>query len=706
RNGKTTLYEYNTFGQLKKITDPLNRETLLSYNSDQRLSQVSIAGEVISTLTYDNIGRTKTSLDATGLLLSYGYDNLNHLTTVTYPDGKTEIYEYNSPHSPNLQTATIDRAGRKSRLNYNQGKELASSINPEEGVSGFKRDANGNVIAFVDPNSNSTLFDYDSGNRLIKRTYADGKSLTYSYYNTGLLHKVTNSRGQITTYYYDENGNLLTVDYSDNATHDVFYTYDTFDRLTQVEDGSGITVFTYDSASRIETVDGPWENDTLTYSYDDLDRITSVQLQNGRTRTYVYDTLGRLKKIQVGTEEFTYEYEDAKSPLIKKLIRPNGSSTGYNYDTLNRLLEVANSNDELVVLSKFEYRYNDQDQRDRETITGALAPPAPTEGLTQSEYNNVNQLLENSDPAESFIYDNDGNMVQGYTQAGYPFTAVYDQEDRLASLSFTDSDGLNHVVRYTYRYDSFLVRIEKLENDVLTSDTRIIRNGRLAAQERDGNNSVIREYIWGKNLGGGIGGLLQLSEGESDYFYLYDGKGNVTSLLDNTGSTVAQYRYDSFGKLVTTTGSLEQPFQFSTKRYDPDTGLNYYGYRFYNPSIERWMNRDPLGEAGGINLYGFVQNNPVNWIDPWGLEVIIIPTPLGPIPMPILPPVTHPGYGQPFMPPNLPDFDPDPGGKFKLCMELCKEVLNKATGCPRPLGNAPCLPFCLASAFLDDQSSM
>jgi RHS repeat-associated protein len=74
--------------------------------------------------------------------------------------------------------------------------------------------------------------------------------------------------------------------------------------------------------------------------------------------------------------------------------------------------------------------------------------------------------------------------------------------------------------------------------------------------------------------------------------------------------------------LINTTGTLDQPYQFSTKRYDADTGLNYYGFRFYAPVIERWLNRDPLGEDRGINLYGFVYNDPVNFVDPWGLKCV------------------------------------------------------------------------------------
>jgi RHS repeat-associated protein len=92
---------------------------------------------------------------------------------------------------------------------------------------------------------------------------------------------------------------------------------------------------------------------------------------------------------------------------------------------------------------------------------------------------------------------------------------------------------------------------------------------------------------------------------------------NVVKDIDE--SIAASYRYDIFGKPLKKTGTFDQPSRFSTKRYDEATGLSYYGYRFYIPKLGRWMNRDPLGEAGGINLYGFVGNNPVNFVDPWGL---------------------------------------------------------------------------------------
>ncbi len=437
RAGNTTLYDYSSLGQITVITDPREIETTMVYDGNNQLYQVLRDGKVVSTNTYDAIGRLATSEDATGLLLSYAYNELNHLTTVTYPDGKTESYEYSSPHSPNLQTAIIDRAGRRTDYYYSATEELEKSINPEGGVTSYGYDPQGNLTRFTDPNSNTTNFAYDvAGLRLVERTYADGNTISYSYNNRGLLSSQTNSRAQTTSYYYNAAGNLLTVDYSDPDTPDVLLTYDEYDRLIQAEDGTGITTFTYDAASRVQTVDGPWENDTLTYSYDELNRVSSVQLDNGLTRTHTYDSLGRLTTIQVDGGTFTYEYESEVSQLIARLIRPNGVETTYSYDELNRLLEVKNSDGDTTILSSYAYRYNQADQRDQETITGGLPLTPMTEGVRLSDYNNLNQLLATTNPEESFSYDADGNMVEGYTPEGYLFTSSNDQENRLVSIDY------------------------------------------------------------------------------------------------------------------------------------------------------------------------------------------------------------------------------------------------------------------------------
>jgi RHS repeat-associated protein len=113
---------------------------------------------------------------------------------------------------------------------------------------------------------------------------------------------------------------------------------------------------------------------------------------------------------------------------------------------------------------------------------------------------------------------------------------------------------------------------------------------------------------------------LNLKRGTANYSYLYDGSGNVDAVLNSAQNVVAAYRYDPFGNVLAKTGTFNQPYGFSTKRYDAGIGLLQYEYRNYLPAIGRWTTRDPLGEAGGLNLYAFVGNNPVNWVDPWGLE--------------------------------------------------------------------------------------
>jgi RHS repeat-associated protein len=262
--------------------------------------------------------------------------------------------------------------------------------------------------------------------------------------------------------------------------------------------------------------------------------------------------------------------------------------------------------------------------RDSEWLTGPVIPPLPElpEQSTTYNTNAVNQLLSTVTPDQLFDYDDDGNMVQGYTKDGYQFTATYDAENRMTSIQFTDGGGTVHRQEFLYSGDDLVAEQKRYENGTLVDTIRVVRDGMLALQDRDAGNAVVQEYTWGLNLGGGIGGLLNLHQSGQDYAYLYDGKGNVEAVLDAAQAVVAGYRYDPFGVLLAKTGSFEQSYGFSTKRYDEQIGMLQYEYRSYLPEVGRWSTRDPLGEAGGMNLYAFVGNNPVNWVDPSGLFVI------------------------------------------------------------------------------------
>ncbi len=154
----------------------------------------------------------------------------------------------------------------------------------------------------------------------------------------------------------------------------------------------------------------------------------------------------------------------------------------------------------------------------------------------------------------------------------------------------------------------------------------------LVTPERDGNNLAHVTYTRGNDLSGtlqgagGIGGLLarsEMSNLQSPHAYYHaDGNGNITALVDTNGIIVARYQYDPYGNLLGMSGPLADAnsYRFSSKEWCANAGLYYYGFRYYEPNLQRWPNRDPFGEWGGLNLYQFVANSPLYYVDPYGLH--------------------------------------------------------------------------------------
>ena len=123
---------------------------------------------------------------------------------------------------------------------------------------------------------------------------------------------------------------------------------------------------------------------------------------------------------------------------------------------------------------------------------------------------------------------------------------------------------------------------------------------------------------------GGVGGLLCVDDQVDTFYPTYDGNGNVSEYLDASGNDVAHYEYDAFGNTTFSQGTKKDHFshRFSTKYLDGESGLYYYGYRYYDPVTGRWPSRDPIGVRGGFNLYGMVGNNAINFMDYLGLDPV------------------------------------------------------------------------------------
>lgn len=617
KKGVKSKLAYNAYGQITSLKEAvgtkLERISLYAYDSTHHLESVSVAGKTLKSYTYDALGRVKTEQDAAGYSLTYDYDDLDRVTKITHPDGKTETLAW-SVKRPALLSQSTSRGEQVMQYKYDDAEKLLTElVDPAKGLIRFQYDADGNLKTLTDSNNNATRFAYDKDGLLSKQTYADGKGVVYTYDNLGRVQTKTNARGTVATYEYDTSDNLLSVSYSDD-TPKVSFVYDEHDRLIQRDDGLGTFKFAYDIDGSLKIIDGPWDKDTRSYTYDELGRLSTLAAEGGTSVTYTYDDLGRLSQVKQGAKTYGLAYQ-GDTGLLQSLSRPNGSSSQYENDDQQRLKAVDNQDASGQTINRFAYEYNAQDNRSQELVTHPLASPKATLGLTTYQSNNLNQTIAATNPGRSYGYDADGNLTQGYTKDGYAFTAVYDAENRLRTLSYEDKDKHKHKTDYFYQGNNLVGRIVKSTDGAVVDDTRFIRDGILALQERDALNKVKREYLWRDFSVGGIGRLLSMKQGGKDYDYLFDGRGNVSTVIDQNQAVVANYRYDDFGNLTATSGTLDQPLRLSTKYYDADTGLSDFGYRFYDPRMSKWITRDPIGTDGGINIYAYVANNPINFID-------------------------------------------------------------------------------------------
>jgi RHS repeat-associated protein len=170
----------------------------------------------------------------------------------------------------------------------------------------------------------------------------------------------------------------------------------------------------------------------------------------------------------------------------------------------------------------------------------------------------------------------------------------------------------------------------------LTSTFKFVWDGWNLLAELDGEDGVLRACAWGLDLSGseqgagGVGGLVfeYLAKTDITHHLYYDGNGNVISLRDDAGAVSAAYEYGPFGETLTARGDegalAYSAFKFSTKYADAESGLLYYGYRYYNPGTGRWLNRDPIEEDGGATLVAFAANAALTYLDPLGTDFIAV----------------------------------------------------------------------------------
>jgi RHS repeat-associated protein len=286
---------------------------------------------------------------------------------------------------------------------------------------------------------------------------------------------------------------------------------------------------------------------------------------------------------------------DAAGNRTSKTDQRAGVTSNYGYDALYELTQVTQG-----VNTTESYTYDPVGNR------------LSSLGVSPYNYNLSNELT--STPSTTYAYDYNGNVVTKTDSTGTT-TYAWDFENRLTSVTLPGTAGT-----VTFRYDPFGRRIQKSS----TSGTTIFSyDGDKVMEELSSGGTAVARYTQGL----GIDEPLAMYRSGVASYYHADGLGSIAALTNASGNPVAGYLYDSFGRLAASAGSMASPFRYTAREFDPETSLYYYRDRYYDSSVGRFLAEDPLRFDGGNHFYLYVLNNPVNFIDPWGLMLCRIRLP-------------------------------------------------------------------------------
>jgi RHS repeat-associated protein len=377
----------------------------------------------------------------------------------------------------------------------------------------------------------------------------------------------------------------------------VNYTYDAAsNRKTMRDAESGTTTYSYDTLNRVQNI-LDFNNDGFGFSYDQLNRKTSLTRPNGVTTTDTYDSLSRLLSVlhQAGgvtIDGASYGLDAAGNRTSKTDLRANVASN-YGYDKIYQLTQVIQG-----AATTENYTYDPVGNR----LTDFS-------GQTYS-YNNSSNHLDSAG-STTYTYDANGN-TQTKVAASGTTQYTWDQENRLKQVTPPGTAGTA-----TFTYDPFGRRVQKAFTvNSVTTTTNYLYDGANIIEELDQNGNSVARYTYDQ----AIDEPLAMVRNAVISFFERDGLGSNTSLTNSSGEITDTYTFDSFGNSIASAGTTTNPFRYTGREYDAETGLYYVRARYYDSSTGRFMSEDPIRFDGGIDFYTYVSNNPTNFNDPLGLQ--------------------------------------------------------------------------------------
>ena len=654
---QNTRYQYDRHGQVVQITDARGGNKYLQWNEDGQLMRHTDCSGSQTAWFYDERTRLIRMTDAQSHSTRYGYDDSGHLTEVILADGRTVNYQSDAAGRLVKYTSPMGRITRWQR--DGQGR-VRSRTDATGRRTAFGYDAYGRLVTLTNENGESYRFRHDVLDRLAEQINPDGCRQTYRYNALNAVTEVvfTGDRGGEIRHRLarDAAGRLTAKETADSRTE---YVHDAADQLLEIRrrrsdagetDAPEIIRFSYDRLGRMlseETAQG-----VLTHQYDELSNRTATTFPDGRTQRHLYYGSGHLQQINLDREVISEFTRDA---LHREVLRSQGRlSTRQLYDPAGRLKRRETySGMRGVVPETFtdrQYSYSGEDEllktrhsRRGETDyfydpTGRItACRSEDEGYLASwQYDAAGNLLgrragERGTAENSVVpfnrlmsyrgvhyrYDEFGRAVEKEGRSGTQ-SYRYDAEHRMVEV--TTARGT-----YRYVYDALGRRTEKQHispDGKPYNRTKFLWDGMRLAQESrpEGTDSL---YIYRDP--GSYEPLARVDkagkEGPNRILYFHtDVNGAPEEMTDSDGKIVWETGYQVWGNTIQEKdhGRVEQNLRYQGQYLDRETGLHYNLHRYYDPDVGRFIVTDPIGLAGGINLYAYAPN-PLGWIDPLGL---------------------------------------------------------------------------------------
>ena len=581
--GGTTEYYYDHQGLVVAEKDPRSSFSYYTHDRDMQI-----------------IGVT----DAFGQSYSLSYDGSGNLVGADDPVGNSMLFEYSGPFN-RLSRAT-DANGNGTCFESDSEGNLTSVVYADRTSHEFTYDSSGNRTLVTNRRSDPVAYEYDDFGRMISKTYSDATSEQYEYDPvTGNLVSITDAAGTTTLEYTSPHGDYLPTKITYPSGRFLQYTYDSSARRTRMIDQDGSEVnYSYDAFDRLTSLKGEGGTLIAGYTYDSAGKLSRRDLANGTWTTYEYDLLGRLIRMVNYAADgssnsfFEYAYDEI---LLRTSMNTNDGLWTYQFDAVGQLTSAvfASNNPALIPDQDLAYEYDAVGNRVRTIENGVTA---------DYESNELNQVETMG--SVTCVYDADGNLIRKI-DGDSTTTYTYDPDNRLVAFE-------SPLDKWVYDYDAFGNRIATTHNgDRVEYLIDPLGLGNVVAEYDD--NGMVSHYTHG------LGGLTSRVDADgSEFFYDTDEMGTVVGLSNAAGFYENSYVFDPFGEVLSQSGSLDNQFLFDGAHgvMADGSGLYYMRNRFYDAESGRFLSVDPL-RFPGHNSYAYVSNNPLQYIDPLGLEKVV-----------------------------------------------------------------------------------